>query len=234
MTSIELNRLSFGYRRGNAIFEDVRLRMEHDAKRHGCLIAIMGPSGSGKTTLLRLIARVEAPVEGTVDLMPSDAQVSYLQQEPVLFEHLSRLENARYFGLVRERRSQFDELTFDRLAKRLKLTTVINDPGSVEDMSGGERQRLALLRALSIRPRILLLDEPGTGLDVDVKLELLHVLREVVDEFGLLALYVTHHSEEAEIVADELLYLPPAASRHPGMTFAPLPLAEACLRPPSP
>jgi len=232
MTSIKLDGVAFGYHRETLIFDDLSLQLSHDGEM-GRVVAVMGPSGSGKTTLLRLVAGVETPNRGVVRVAPLDANVSYLQQEPVLFEHLSRLENARYFSLVRNRVGQFEESTFVRLADKLRLGVILDDPGRVDEMSGGERQRLALLRALSIRPRILLLDEPCTGLDVDVKLEFLHMLREVVDDFGLLTLYVTHHAEEAEIVADDLLYLSSARVRHPGNALSLTSISDAFLNPPT-
>jgi ABC-type sugar transport system ATPase subunit len=233
MTSITLDRVVFGYRRETLIFDDLSLRLSHDDDKVGRVVAVMGRSGSGKTTLLRLVAGVETPSRGVVDVAPVGANVSYLQQEPVLFEHLSRLENARYFSLVRNRVGQFEESTFARLADKLRLGAILDHPGRVDEMSGGERQRLALLRALSIRPRILLLDEPCTGLDVDVKLEFLHMLREVVDDFGLLTLYVTHHAEEAQIVADDFLYLSSARAGHPGNAVALTSISDAFLHPPT-
>ena len=78
---------------------------------------------------------------------------------------------------------------------------------TVTQMSGGERQRLSLLRALSIRPQVLLLDEPCTGLDMPVKQEFLMMLREVADDYRILVIYVTHHPEETCLVADEILYM---------------------------
>jgi ABC-type sugar transport system ATPase subunit len=233
MTSIVFDKVSFGYSDGLPIFQELTVRLVGgDSEGIGRLVAIMGPSGSGKTTFLRLVSGVERPRFGSLSISPSNASVSYLQQEPVLFEHLSRKENARYFTLVQSTKSQFDELTFQRLSVKLKLTPVLEAPGGMDEMSGGERQRLSLLRALSIRPRILLLDEPCTGLDVGVKLEFLQMLREVVDEFGLLALYVTHHAEEADLVADDLLYLSPNG-RDAGASATLLPTEEAFEHPPS-
>jgi len=233
VASIQFAKVSFAYRRSTPIFDNFTLRLDGDVTEgRGRIIAVMGPSGSGKTTLLRLVAGVEIPLLGEVELDPVGASVSYLQQEPVLFEHLSRYDNARYFKLVENVRARFEEQTFYRLNDKLKLSEILRTTASVEEMSGGERQRLSLLRALSIRPRILLLDEPCTGLDVDVKLEFLHMLREVIDDFGLLALYVTHHSDEADLVADDLLYL---KTRGPslGVATSLLAMSEVRVRPPS-
>jgi ABC-type nitrate/sulfonate/bicarbonate transport system ATPase subunit len=233
MTSIVLDNLSFGYAGAPPIFKDLTIRLDGTSlPESGRIVTIVGPSGSGKTTLLRLVSSVERPQRGSLSLAPSNASVSYLQQEPVLFEHLSRRDNARYFTLVQRTRSQFDEPTFQRLLTKLKLTDVLNDGGGTDEMSGGERQRLSLLRALSIRPRILLLDEPCSGLDISVKLSFLQMLREVVDDFELLALYVTHHYEEAELVGDDLLYLTPR-DRGQGVAAELFSIEEALAHPPS-
>jgi len=96
---------------------------------------------------------------------------------------------------------------FQALADKLKLRDVISSPESVTHMSGGERQRLALLRALSIRPGLMLLDEPCNGLDVSVKQEFLGMLREVADEFELLTIYVTHHRDEVLLAADYVVHI---------------------------
>ncbi len=234
MASIVFDDLSFAYPKQNLLFRDLKLRLNrHDASSGGHLVAIMGPSGTGKTTLLSLICGIESPLRGSVTLSPAQASVSYLQQQPVLFEHLSRTENARYFESVTRTRTRFDEVTFSRLVAKLKLAAVLKSASGTNELSGGERQRLSLLRALSIKPQILLLDEPCTGLDTDVKLEFLHMLREVVDELQLLAVYVTHHLDEAELVADELLYLGKEQETDP-VTAVLLPIQRALDSPPSP
>jgi ABC-type nitrate/sulfonate/bicarbonate transport system ATPase subunit len=234
MVRIGFDGISFAYGKSNLLFKDLTLQLGLPAdSRHGHVVAILGPSGTGKTTLLRLVCKVELPLRGSLAISPKDANVSYLQQQPVLFEHLSRLENARYFESIHRTKKQFDEIIFEKLVTKLKLSTVLASSGGIDQLSGGERQRLSLLRALSIRPKILLLDEPCTGLDTDVKLEFLHMLREVVDELGLLTLYVTHHGDEAELIADDLLYLARERDTSP-VDVTLLPIAEALDSPPSP
>src|SRR4051812_13077849 len=167
----------------------------------------MGRSGCGKSTLLRLLAGLERPWSGQVIATPASAQMSLLSQNAVFFEHLSVVDNARYFERIRAVRGRFDSVTFSKLAKQLELGRILEVRKPVTALSGGERQRLALLRALSIRPEILFLDEPCSGLDVMVKEEFLMHLRVAVESQGLLAVYVTHHADEARLVADEIVYL---------------------------
>jgi len=234
MVTIGFDEISFAYGKSKLLFKDLTLQLGLPTdSRHGHVVAILGASGTGKTTLLRLVCKVELPLRGAIEISPKEASVSYLQQQPVLFEHLSRLENARYFKNIHRTKQQFDEIIFGKLVTKLKLRAVLESGGGIDQLSGGERQRLSLLRALSIQPKILLLDEPCTGLDTDVKLEFLHMLREVVDELGLLTLYVTHHGDEAELIADDLLYLARERDTSPvGVTL--LPIAEALNSPPSP
>lgn len=208
MVTIRATDLSFHYTRGQNVFRDLNWEVRGPSRDgRGHITAVMGRSGTGKTTLLRLAAGIERPTSGAIVLDPKEAPVAYVEQEPVLFEHLSREENARYFALVRGTRARFQEDVYQEALDRLQLREALISEASVAKMSGGERQRLSLLRALSVRPRILLLDEPCTGLDVDVKGEFLRMLREVVDRYALLALYVTHHWEEASMVADEVMFL---------------------------
>lgn len=210
MISVEIRGVSFGYKRGPQVFEALRLRLatsDGSPSDRGRVIAVMGASGCGKTTLLRLLAGIEAPAAGDVRYNPRDALISYVPQEPVLFEHISRLENARYFKRVSSMREFYSEEMFGAMTEQLGLRSALESGESVLKMSGGERQRLSLLRALSIRPNVLLFDEPCTGLDIPVKQDFLLLLRRLTDELGLLAIYVTHHPEEVRLVADEIVFL---------------------------
>jgi ABC-type sugar transport system ATPase subunit len=103
-------------------------------------------------------------------------------------------------------RGSFDDRWYDELVEQLKLGDLMNRK-KVRKLSGGEQQRLALLRALSVRPSILLLDEPCTGLDQHVKQEFLLLLRRLADEFKMLCVYVTHHPDETRVLADSVLFL---------------------------
>lgn len=218
MSAIILEDVSFAYRTGRGILAGLDLRFEvAPTSDRGWIVALMGGSGTGKSTLLRLIAGVERPSRGRVRYEPAGMVVSYLQQEPVIFEHLSRFENARYFEKVGNLRERFRQDVFERAIHWLKLEDVIAAPGSVLEMSGGERQRLALLRSLSVCPGVLLLDEPCTGLDAPVKKDFLRMLREIVDASRLIALYATHHPEEAELAADEIVYLDRSGSDGPAL-----------------
>jgi ABC-type multidrug transport system ATPase subunit len=206
MTVILVDDLTFGYT-SKPIFRNLSLELRLGNLNTGRIITVMGGSGCGKTTFLRLIAGLERPRSGTISVEPSDMMMSYFTQEPVIFDHLSRTQNAEYFRRVKAVKGRFDTQLFHRLLGKLRLEDTIAYDASPSLMSGGERQRLVLLRALSLRPKILLLDEPCTGLDLPVKQEFLTMLREITDEYGLLVLYVTHHAEEARLIADQIVYM---------------------------
>jgi len=203
-TSVSVENVTFRYRTGRPLFEGLSLSLEGG---EGKIITVMGPSGSGKSTMIRLLAGIEKPLHGKITMRPADSRPTYFPQEAVVFEHLSRQVNARYFSLLRSTRRKFEEEVFRLNAERLRMSAVIATPAPTAEMSGGERQRLALLRALSIRPGLLLLDEPCNALDPSVKHEFMALLRELTDEYQLLVVYVTHHFDEAEVVADEMIYL---------------------------
>lgn len=215
MTQLCLDKVSFGYRRDRPIFKDLSLKINVETTGRGHVVAIMGTSGSGKSTLLRLISRLEIPQQGHLITDPINPVISYVPQESVLFEHLSRQGNARYFEKIKAYRSKFHEELFDELSSTLGMKEILEAKVDITTLSGGERQRLALLRALSVQPDLLLMDEPCTGLDTHVKLDFLQKLRQVISRQSLLALYITHHPQEAMLVADEVVYLLRSLSERP-------------------
>ncbi|PPK98154.1 putative spermidine/putrescine transport system ATP-binding protein [Kineococcus xinjiangensis] len=179
----------------------------------GSCLALVGPSGSGKTTALRLVAGLEVPDRGdvlldgrsVVALPPERRGVSMVFQRPLLFPHLDVLDNvafsARVAGASR-RAARAAAAPFLDLVQMGGYTT--RRPGQ---LSGGQEQRVALARALAARPRVLLLDEAFTGLDVALREdmhELLHQLRAVLEPTVVL---VTHDHAEAAALADSVAVL---------------------------
>lgn len=179
----------------------------------GEIACLLGPSGSGKSTMLRIIAGLEQPDSGQVlwdgqDLARTPVhrrQFGFVFQDYALFPHLSVGRNVA-FGVSRARLSA-DEI-HTRVADALKA---VNLPGfenrAVQELSGGEQQRVALARTLITRPRLLLLDEPLAALDRGLRSQLQEELRAVLHAAGAPALYVTHDQEEAFFLADRLYLL---------------------------
>lgn len=206
MKRIDIQNLSFSYKKSAPIFKDLNLRLS-STEGKGKISVVMGTSGAGKSTLLKILLNIEHPQQGQISLSPQAPVISYVPQEPVLFEHLSVEENATYFQFAGAYRSRFNQSLYNELIEDLGLRSVLEQSKSVTQLSGGQKQRLSLLRALSINPDFVFLDEPCNGLDAEVKRSFLNKLREITETYGLFVLYVTHHKLEAQLIADEIIYL---------------------------
>jgi sulfate transport system ATP-binding protein len=179
----------------------------------GSLTALLGPSGSGKSTLLRVIAGLERPDAGTVEIDGRDATslppqrrgVGFVFQHYAAFKHMTVRENVA-FGLKVARRPKAEIRT--RVDELLELVQL---PGLADrypaQLSGGQRQRMALARALAVEPQMLLLDEPFGALDARVRKELRAWLRHLHDEVHVTTVFVTHDQEEAMEVADRIVVM---------------------------
>lgn len=206
MKSIEFKNITFGYKKNELIFNNISFKVTKPSDK-GFIVGLMGNSGSGKSTILKLILGIEKQYEGNILIYPENPVISYVPQEPVLFEHLSLMENAEYFKRVNNYRVHFDQEQFDKLADILQVKNILYSSKSINEISGGQKQRISLLRALSIQPDILLLDEPLTGLDEEVKDVFLQTIATLVDSLNLLIIYITHHKKEVEFISNEILYL---------------------------
>lgn len=206
MKSLKFEHITFGYKKGKTLFRDLSFEI-NQSENKGFVIGLMGASGSGKSTILKLILGIEPKYEGIISIFPLNPVISYVPQEPVLFEHLTPKENAEYFNRVGNYKSKFSRELFNEVAKALQIDDVLQNATSVNEISGGQRQRISLLRAMSIQPDILLLDEPLTGLDEEVKDQFLQTLATLIQRLNLMVIYVTHHRKEAEFISDVILYL---------------------------
>lgn len=191
--------------------------LEVDTTLTGRVTAIFGASGSGKTSLLEAIAGLRHPEAGRVALdgvvltdvsqrkfvRPEQRAVGYVPQEGALFPHLSVHENL-VFGLARDHPNPA-AMTFEHVTEVLEINRLADR--RIAMLSGGEKQRVALGRALLAAPRLLLLDEPLAGLDAPLRERLLPYLARVRDEFGVPMLYVTHAVEEVMTLCDDVVVL---------------------------
>lgn len=206
MKKILLENLTFGYNKNELLFDKVSLELSCE-KNSGIVYALMGESGSGKTTLLKLFLGIENALVGQVTLLPKNSILSYVPQDPVLFDHLTPIESASYFKMASNLKQHFNQDTFNKVAESLDLEKVFNSKIKIRELSGGQKQRISLLRALSIRPDILFLDEPCNGLDQEVKLSFLMKLRQITESLGIMVIYITHHYDEAKYISDQICYL---------------------------
>ncbi len=179
------------------------------------LLAILGSSGSGKTTLLRLISGFESPDEGLIEIgqrvvadgsvfVPAEARrVGFVPQDAALFPHLSIAENID-FGLSGSSKSERKE----RVTELLKLVDLAGyETRKPHELSGGQRHRVALARALAPKPELILLDEPFSALDAELRARLRDDVRQVLKTTGTTAILVTHDQEEALSIADRVAVL---------------------------
>jgi sulfate transport system ATP-binding protein len=179
----------------------------------GSLVALLGPSGSGKSTLLRVIAGLERPDTGTVLLDGADVTsiptqrrgVGFVFQHYAAFKHMSVRENVA-FGLKLRRMPKRDvRARVDELLELVQLGGLAERYPA--QLSGGQRQRMVLARALAVRPKVLLLDEPFGALDARVRAELRAWLRRLHDEVHVTSVFVTHDQEEAMELADRIVLM---------------------------
>ncbi len=196
------------------VLDDVSLEVEK-----GSLAAILGASGSGKTTLLRLLAGFERADAGAISIggvvvdggrtfvQPERRHIGYVPQEGALFPHLTVAQNVA-FGL-RAGRGRSDRSAIDRrVAEMLELVGLAGfEQRQPHHLSGGERQRVALARALAGGPALVLLDEPFSSLDVELRTSMRREVVEVLRKTGATTILVTHDQDEALSIADRVAVL---------------------------
>ncbi|MEW6082817.1 MAG: ABC transporter ATP-binding protein [Bacillota bacterium] len=178
----------------------------------GEFFSLLGPSGCGKTTTLRLIAGLERPDEGTIIIdgevaasldtwiPPEKRGIGIVFQDYALFPHMSVAQNV-VFGLKGYGRGK----ARDRVKELLALTGLADLAARYpHELSGGQRQRVALARSLAPRPRVILLDEPFSNLDADLREELRRETKGILKEQGATTILVTHDQEEAFSLSDRV------------------------------
>ena len=178
--------------------------------RKGEFFTLLGPSGCGKTTLLRLIAGFESPTSGTIlldgqditNLPPNKRPVNTVFQSYALFPHLTVAQNVG-FGLEMQGRPKREvQDTVARMLALVKLEPMAARKTS--QLSGGQQQRVALARALAPQPKVLLLDEPLSALDLQLRKEMQIELKRLQTETGITFVFVTHDQEEALTMSDRI------------------------------
>lgn len=181
--------------------------------RSGELTALLGPSGCGKTTLLRMIAGLETPSSGNIELDGADItdQAAYRRkfgmvfQSFALFPHLSVEENIAYSLTIAgtPKKERIDE------ANELLDLVQLSGFGKrrISELSGGQRQRVAIARALAQKPRVFLLDEPMSALDAKLREEMQVELRLLQQRVGITTVVVTHDQKEALSIADNVVVM---------------------------
>ena len=190
-------------------------RLDADFSVKGDRIGIFGESGSGKSTLIGMLAGLVEPDDGTICLdgetlysrsggvaIPTERRrIAMVFQQPSLFPHLSVRNNLLYG--YRRCAPQHRRVDFEPLVRVLKLEELL-DRG-VNNLSGGEQQRVAIGRAVLASPRLLIMDEPLSALDDDLKFQIIPYLTEVCGQFGIPFLFISHSLLEMRLMADTVL-----------------------------
>ena len=178
--------------------------------KEGEFLTLLGPSGCGKTTLLRIIAGFESPTSGTVlldgkpitHLPPYKRDMNMVFQQYALFPHMTVEENIR-FGLKMKKVPAAEQKR--RLEEALEYTNLTEyRRRKPHELSGGQQQRVAVARAIVNKPRVLLLDEPLSALDYQLRRKLQVELKNLQRNLGITFIYVTHDQEEAMTMSDRI------------------------------
>jgi ABC-type Fe3+/spermidine/putrescine transport system ATPase subunit len=192
--------------RGNFTLKEVSFSVDE-----GSCLALIGPNGSGKTTILECVAGIVRPNRGKIiidnidvtNLPPEKRRVGYVPQDFVLFPHLSADQNVAF---------ALNGSASDKVREIMGWLGISNLVGrDVRSLSGGEKQKVALARALAVNPKVLLLDEPLSSLDPlsrdKLRRELKSIIAEILDTMNLPVIYVTHNLSEADLMSDRLAVL---------------------------
>ena len=210
VAKLNIENISHSYG-AKAVIENLSLTVEE-----GAVACLLGPSGCGKTTLLRLVAGLTSLQSGRIlldasvvsdpaigiETPPEKRNVGFMFQDYALFPHLDILQNIT-FGL--------DDLSPEKLAEiqrvMIQMDVVELTNSYPHTLSGGQQQRVALLRALAPLPRLLLLDEPFTGLDINLRVQVREDTLGLIKQMGVTTLMVTHDPQEAMFMADHILIM---------------------------
>ncbi|GAA0371447.1 ABC transporter ATP-binding protein [Bacillus horti] len=210
-TILEVHQLQQKFNQVYAL-RDVSFSMQE-----GEIICILGPSGCGKSTLLQQIAGIQQPYEGEIymnqtlvankkrSLPPEKRQINMVFQDYALWPHMSVYENIVY-GLKRQKISAKErEIRVNELVELLNLHGLLQRLPA--HLSGGQQQRIGIARALATKPRLLLMDEPLSNLDIKLRMHMRNELSFLLRKLGVTVLYVTHDMYEAFALADRLMIL---------------------------
>lgn len=211
---IKIENLTKIYGRSTVAVDDISFTAEE-----GELTSLVGPSGCGKTTTLRSIAGLERPNQGRISIgdevvtdpadnvfvPPQDRDIGFVFQTFDVWPHLSVFENVAY--PLRNR-----DIPEDEIEERVKETLELTGIGELADkqatqLSGGQQARVGISRAIVYEPKVLLFDEPLTGLDRNLRQRMRYEIKRIQSEVGITSVYVTHNQPEAMTLSDKILLM---------------------------
>ena len=180
--------------------------------KKGEILSLVGASGSGKSTFLRILSGLETATQGKVliegrdisSIKPQKRPIGMVFQQPLLFPHMNVLENVMYGLKMKGRNKEYKKRAKDYL-ERVGLGEFMHHYPS--ELSGGQQQRVSLIRSLILKPKLLLLDEPFSSLDLQLRKELRQWVRSILKEEETTVLFVTHDRDEAYEMGDRVAVL---------------------------
>lgn len=205
---LKIKNLDFKYDNSNQlVFDKFSLSLEE-----GKILSLLGKSGCGKSTLLRIIGGLEYPLNGEIlikekvlvdnktFIQPEKREIGFMFQDYALFPHMTVFENIS-FGLLKMSKEEKRK----RVLEVLKLVKLEGfEKRYPHELSGGQQQRIALARALAPKPKLLLMDEPFSNLDSDLRKDLRIEIKRILREENITCIFVTHDKEDAEVISDEI------------------------------
>lgn len=202
MNILQISKLSCGYSAEN-VLQNLDLQMDRNE-----VLCLLGSSGCGKTTLLKSIAGLQEIQQGEIlfghqnlaKLPVEKRQIGVIFQDYALFPHLTVRENIA-FGLMQKSAGEKQEI-IEKMTALVRLTGLLDR--YPYELSGGQQQRVAIARALACEPRLLLLDEPFSNIDSQVRYQMIDEIKEILTSQQIPAIFVTHSKEEAFAFADKL------------------------------
>ena len=205
---LEIKNLTKSYG-ANKVLDNININLEE-----GRFLCLLGPSGSGKSTILHSIGgfidfsgQIILDGEDISNLEPNDRKVSTVFQSLGLFSHMTVLNNVMY-GLKFNQKSLSKTEKKDLAYKTIEMVGLKGyENRKPTELSGGERQRVALARSLVVKPKLLLMDEPFSALDQNLREKMQLEIRKIHKDFGLTTIFVTHDQAEAFKMADEIIVL---------------------------
>ncbi|GAB6137491.1 ABC transporter ATP-binding protein [Halanaerobaculum tunisiense] len=208
---ITVEDLSFNYPNSK---ENVLQGIDFNVQQ-GAIVCILGESGSGKSTILRLLAGLETPKKGLIEIddqivvddnrfvLPENREIGVVFQDYALFPHMTVAENI-LFG-IKNKDQDYKE---DKLEEVLNLVDLAETKTSYpHQLSGGQQQRIALARSLAIDPALIVMDEPFSSLDASLQARIRGELESIIKQAGITSIFVSHDKDDALSIADKIIVL---------------------------
>lgn len=198
MEILTLKNISFSYK-DKVIFDNYNFVMNKEE-----IIAMIGPSGCGKSTLLKIINGLETDYSGDVlldgvninNIPVNKRDIVLMFQDNLLFPHMTIFENIEFSLKMKKYPKHEIKKMVEEVARDIHLEDKLNK--YPKELSGGQQRRVALARAVISKPKLLLLDEPFTGLDKEIKLEIMNLVKIIREKYNTSIVFVTHDLSEAE------------------------------------